>query len=59
MKFNEIVEFPVVIIDLDQNKIVTEFHTYVRPVIDPLNPFCTELCGITEEMVYKEGTPTI
>ena len=47
------------IIDLEQNKVVTEFHTYVRPTVEPLNPFCTELCGITEEMVLKEGTPTI
>ena len=60
IKFNEIVEFPVVIIDLSTNQVAYEFHTYVRPVVEKeLNPFCTELTGITNEMVLKEGTPTL
>lgn len=60
IKFNEIVEFPVVVLDLSTNQVIYEFHTYVKPVIEAqLNPFCTELTGITNEMVLKEGTPTL
>ena len=47
LKFNEIIEFPVVVVDVKQQKIVAEFHTYVKPVVEPkLTPFCTELTGI-------------
>jgi inhibitor of KinA sporulation pathway (predicted exonuclease) len=47
------VELPVVIIDTQTQKVVSEFHTYVQPVKEELNPFCTELCGITEDMVCQ------
>ena len=49
---NEIIEFPVVIIDVKTMKIKGEFHTYVKPVLDPvLTAFCTELTGITQSQV--------
>lgn len=58
--FNEIIEFPVVIVDLKQKCIKDVFQTYVRPTIEAqVTPFCTELTHITNEMVFKEGTPTI
>lgn len=48
LTFNEIIEFPMVVIDVKQRKIVAEFQTYVKPTIHPiLTPFCTELTGIT------------
>ena len=48
LTFNEIIEFPIVVIDVKQRKIVAEFQTYVKPTIHPiLTPFCTELTGIT------------
>lgn len=54
LKFNEIIEFPVVVVDVKQKKIVHEFHTYVKPEIEPkLTPFCTELTGITQDQVDK------
>lgn len=53
----ETVELPVVIIDTETNQVVSEFHTYVKPVKEKLNPFCTELCGITEEMVTGDQVP--
>lgn len=58
MSFNEVVELPVVIVDTETCKVVGEFHTYVKPTSDKLTPFCTELCGITEEMVYGDSVPT-
>ena len=40
------------IIDLKQLKVIGEFHHYVTPVHNPkLTKFCTELTGITQEMV--------
>lgn len=48
----EIIEFPVVVIDVKQKKVVAEFQTYVKPTIHPeLTTFCTELTGITQEQV--------
>ena len=50
MKFQEIIEFPVVVIDVKKKKIKSIFHTYVKPVIDPvLTQFCFDLTGITQE----------
>ena len=39
-------------IDVKAQAIKSVFHTYVKPVIDPvLTPFCTELTGITQAQV--------
>lgn len=49
---NEIIEIPVVMLDLSRNRVIAEFHRYVKPVVNPkLTPFCTELTGITQ--VFK------
>lgn len=49
---HEIIEFPVVVLDTATLRIVAEFHRYVRPVRNPrLTAFCTELTGITQDMV--------
>lgn len=37
---------------------MAEFHTYIKPITDKLTPFCTELTGITEDMVYGQDVPT-
>ena len=48
----EIIEFPVVFVELASRSIVHEFHTYVRPVAIPeLTPFCTQLTGIEQSTV--------
>ena len=53
----EIIEFPLVVIDVNQKKIVGEFQTYVKPTIHPkLTDFCTELTGITQDQV-DSGLP--
>jgi hypothetical protein len=57
-KYLETVELPVVIIDTETQKIVGEFQTYVRPELEKLNPFTTELTGITEDQVFGENVPT-
>lgn len=54
---HEIIEFPVVVLDTATLRIVAEFHRYVRPVRNPkLTAFCTELTGITQEMVDAADT---
>eukprot|EP00088_Acartia_fossae_P064105 TRINITY_DN7877_c0_g1_i18.p1 TRINITY_DN7877_c0_g1~~TRINITY_DN7877_c0_g1_i18.p1 ORF type:complete len:306 (-),score=30.36 TRINITY_DN7877_c0_g1_i18:151-1068(-) len=53
----EIIEFPVVLLDLKTGEIVSEFHEYVMPTENSkLSQFCTELTGITQEMV-DNGIP--
>jgi hypothetical protein len=48
LKANEIIEFPIVIIDLETQTVQDIFQTYVKPTIEPvLTPFTTELTGIT------------
>jgi inhibitor of KinA sporulation pathway (predicted exonuclease) len=53
LECQEIIEFPVLIIDVKE-QIVNEkfFHTYVKPVVHPkLTDFCKELTGIEQEWV--------
>ena len=49
----EIIEFPIVVLDTLTNKIVKDklFHYYVKPTETKLTPFITELTGITEKMI--------
>ena len=54
----EIIEFPVLKINAKTLEMEGVFHTYVQPVIHKkLNPFCTKLTGIMQEMV--DGQPTL
>jgi len=55
---HEIIEFPVVVVDLDEKEVVGEFHTYVRPTVNTtLTEFCTKLTGITQDRV--DDAPTL
>lgn len=48
----EVIEFPMVLVDARTATPVAEFQRYVRPVKNPvLSRFCTELTGITQDMV--------
>lgn len=48
----EIIEFPSVIIEINQNKIISEFQEYIKPVYNPiLTDFCTDLTGITQKII--------
>ena len=54
----EIIEFPVLKVNARSLETESIFHSYVQPVIHPkLNPICTELTGITQDMV--DGQPIL
>ena len=54
---NEIIEFPVVVIDTHKRQTTSHFHRYVKPVIHPqLTCFCTTLTGITQDKVDAAAT---
>ncbi|KAK4520624.1 substrate-specific activator of APC-dependent proteolysis [Mucor velutinosus] len=51
---NEIIEFPVVLVDGETFDIVDEFRSYVKPTINStLSDFCKQLTGISQETVDK------
>lgn len=51
-KPQEIIEFPIVVVDAETARIVDEIQYYVKPVYNTvLSAFCTELTGITQEQV--------
>jgi len=52
---NEVIEFPSVLYDENFNKI-SEFHEYVMPMNYSISKFCTQLTGITEDMVQDADT---
>ena len=54
---NEIIEFPVVLLDCREKRIVGKFQSYVRPLIRPrLTSFCTQLTGIRQDDVDRAPT---
>ena len=53
----EIIEFPCLLVDAKSHEIISSFHKYVKPVgIPELTPFCTQLTGITQDMIANEDT---
>ncbi|XP_063170827.1 ERI1 exoribonuclease 2 [Candoia aspera] len=56
-KYQEIIEFPAVLLNTSNGEIETEFHMYVQPQEHPtLSEFCIELTGIKQNQV-DEGVP--
>ena len=54
----EIIEFPVLKVNAQTFETESVFHSYVQPTIHTkLNPVCTEITGITQDMVT--GQPTL
>jgi 3'-5' exoribonuclease 1 len=61
---NEIIEFPVILVDGQTMEKIDTFHRYVRPQLHPkLTEFCIQLTGISQDtvdqaepfiVVYKE-----
>lgn len=50
----EIIEFPIVVVDTKQKKLVNQFSSFVKPTVhEKLSDFCTELTGITQAQVDK------
>ena len=53
----EIIEFPILVIDVAKKQIINTFHSFVKPTINPeLNAFCTKLTGIEQKQVQKAST---
>merc|ERR1712046_347164 len=53
----EVIEFPIVLVDVRSLRVVGEFRSYVRPVHHPqLTPFCTQLTGIQQS--WLDNAPT-
>jgi len=53
----EIVEFPCIMVDAQNFQIIDTFHQYIKPIAYPkLTDFCTELTGITQDMVEDCNT---
>ena len=51
---NEVIEFPSVLIAA--GSVISEFQLYVKPMLTPvLTKFCTELTGITNEVIQTQG----
>lgn len=49
---NEIIEFPVLCLKSPEMNLISSFHQYVRPKINPqLTPFCIRLTGIIQDQV--------
>lgn len=58
-KIQEIIEFPAVLINMENGEIEKEFHRYVRPTEMPeLSEYCITLTGITQDTV-DNGTMII
>lgn len=54
---HEIIEFPIVLVDMEKMEIGEKFHEYVRPVINPkLTKFCSTLTGISQATVDAAET---
>ncbi|GAO48671.1 hypothetical protein G7K_2841-t1 [Saitoella complicata NRRL Y-17804] len=54
---HEIIEFPIVLYDVETKQVVDRFRTYIKPVKNPkLSEFCTTLTGITQDQV--DDAPT-
>eukprot|EP01100_Stratorugosa_tubuloviscum_P001998 TRINITY_DN145_c0_g2_i1.p1 TRINITY_DN145_c0_g2~~TRINITY_DN145_c0_g2_i1.p1 ORF type:complete len:260 (-),score=113.91 TRINITY_DN145_c0_g2_i1:169-948(-) len=48
----EIIEFPAILIDTNEKKIISEFHSYCKPIRNPiLTDFCKQLTGIQQHQV--------
>ncbi|KAL4512329.1 hypothetical protein ABPG72_005331 [Tetrahymena utriculariae] len=48
----EIIEFPVLVIDLKKERIIDSFHTYVKPTTFPkINPYISKITGIQQKDV--------
>ncbi|CAD5118301.1 DgyrCDS7014 [Dimorphilus gyrociliatus] len=49
---HEIIEFPIVLIDVKSATVAGEFHEYVKPVLNPkLSKFCRTLTGISQKRI--------
>ena len=58
IKPQEIIEFPVLKVNARTHVTESEFHSYVQPTVHTqLTAFCTQLTGVTQDMV--DGQPVL
>ena len=56
----EIIEFPVVLIEVESKTVIDTFHSMVQPTIQPkLTDFCTELTSITQQELAGQPVITV
>lgn len=53
----EIIEVGLAEIDVEKGEIVKRAQYYVKPQQDEISPFCTELTGINQRKIDKQGRP--
>ena len=53
----EIIEFPVLKVSAKTFEVESKFHHYVEPAVNKLCDYCTQVTGITQEMV--DGKPRL
>jgi inhibitor of KinA sporulation pathway (predicted exonuclease) len=53
----EIISIGVCELNLENSQISRKSHHLVKPRAELISPFCTDLTGITQRMVDKEGRP--
>ncbi len=56
-KTGEIIEIGLCKIDLEKGSIIKRAQYYVKPEVDEISPFCTNLTGITPAKISKQGRP--
>ncbi|KAL5105356.1 ERI1 exoribonuclease 3 [Taenia crassiceps] len=57
MQHQEIIEFPVLLLEARSLREIDCFHRYIRPVVHPqLSDFCIRLTGIIQDMVDFQPT---
>ncbi|MBD8615571.1 MULTISPECIES: 3'-5' exonuclease [Pseudomonas] len=56
-QIGEIISFGVCELDLKSGELKREAHYYVKPVVDTVSDFCTNLTGITQRVVNRQGRP--
>ncbi|KAK9371012.1 ribonuclease H-like domain-containing protein [Lipomyces kononenkoae] len=56
---HEVIELPCILVDINEGKIIDEFHTFVKPQRHPhLTKKCMTLTGITQEEIDNAPTFT-
>lgn len=55
LETQEIIEFPVVVLDVRTRSVLLEHRRYVKPVSSPVTSYCTELTGIKKATLLSEG----
>ena len=53
----EIIEFSLCEVDIETLTVIRSAQYYVKPNIDVISEFCTELTGITPAKIKKQGRP--